>query len=78
VIRFSPPKKPEVIVVGVRDSTTEEIVLKLNGPFAREADPGTVIEFEGTVDSFSRAPFGLTVVADRDKIDGWPGTRRRE
>lgn len=78
VIRFSPPKKPEVIVVGVRDSTAEEIVLKLNGPFAREAEPGTVIEFEGIVDSFSHTPFALTVVADRDKIDGWPGTRRRQ
>jgi hypothetical protein len=54
------------------NAVTEEVVLKVATAFAREADPGTEIEFEGVADSFTKAPFQLTVMAEKDKITGWP------
>jgi len=72
VIRCSPAKKPTEIVLGMSNAVTEEIVLKVATAFAREADPGTEIEFEGVADSFTKAPFQLTVMAEKDKITGWP------
>jgi tetratricopeptide (TPR) repeat protein len=72
VIRCSPAKKPTEIVLGMSNAVTEEVVLKVATAFAREADPGTEIEFEGVADSFTKAPFQLTVMAEKDKITGWP------
>ncbi|HWC96669.1 MAG TPA: hypothetical protein VG456_07965 [Candidatus Sulfopaludibacter sp.] len=72
VIRCTPAKRPTEIVLGVSNAVTEEVVLKVASPFAREADPGTEIEFEGVADSFNKSPFQLTVMAEKDKITGWP------
>jgi hypothetical protein len=72
VIRCSPAKKPTEIVLGMSNAVTEEVLLKVASPFARDADPGTEIEFEGVADSFTKSPFQLTVMAEKDKITGWP------
>jgi len=72
VIRSTPEKKPAEIVLGLSNAVTEEVVLKVATPFPNEADPGTEIEFEGVADSFTKSPFQLIVIAERDKITGWP------
>jgi len=38
-------------------------------------EAGTVLEFGGTVDAFTKAPFTLTVLAGSEKIEGWPARR---
>ncbi len=79
LLRTSPAGKPKELVLGVGDATAEEVILKLDAAFPNDADPGTVLEFEGTIDAFTKAPFTLTVVlADPEKIEGWPARRPRK
>ena len=42
-----------------------------------DAEPGTIIGFEATVDSLTRNPFLLTVSGSPEKIEGWPETAAR-
>ena len=72
LIKAEPPGKPTELTIGVIDPAKPEIVLKLSSEFPNDADAGTVLEFEGTADSFARSPFGVTVVSDPSKISGWP------
>jgi hypothetical protein len=72
VMRAQPEDKPAEIVLGMSQPLSEEIVLKVSAPFPNAAPAGTEIEFEGTVDSFAKQPFSLTVVVDREKVAGWP------
>jgi len=72
VILCTPDGKPSEISLGLSSAGTEEVVLKLNVPFANAAEPGTQIHFQGTADAFVKAPFRLTVLAGKENIDGWP------
>jgi len=72
LIRSSPAKKPNELVLALSDATSEEVTLKVSPSFVNEADPGTPLEFEGTAESYSRDPFRLTVTVDPSKITGWP------
>jgi len=72
VVRSSPPRKPNEIVLALRGTAAEEVILKLASPFSSEAAPGVLIEFEGMADSYTLSPFALTVIAEREKVEGWP------
>jgi hypothetical protein len=78
LLRTIPAGKPKELVLGVGDATAEEVILKLETAFPNDAESGTVLEFEGTIDAFTKAPFTLTVVADPEKIEGWPARRPRK
>ena len=75
VIRFAPAHRPQEIVLALRDSVSEEVLLKLTSPFPNGPEPDTVLEFEGTATAFSATPFILTVTANREKVEGWPNPR---
>ncbi len=72
LLRFEPARKPSTLVLALSDSLAEEVTLQLSTAFPNEAEPGIALEFEGTADAFTRAPFRLTVTAAPDKITGWP------
>jgi tetratricopeptide (TPR) repeat protein len=72
LIKADPPEKPKELTIGILDQAKPEIVIKLDTEFPNEADLGTVLQFEGTADSFVKSPFALTVVSDPSKISGWP------
>jgi hypothetical protein len=76
LLRATPTGRPAELVLGVGDAAAEEVVLKLNTPFPHGAEVGTVLEFEGTFDAFTKAPFTLTLLAAQDKIEGWPAKRK--
>lgn len=76
VIRCTPPAKPNEIVLGLTSPTAEEVLLKVNTPFAHGAEPGTQIEFQGLADTFVKDPFRLTIVADQENITGWPERKK--
>jgi hypothetical protein len=78
LLRTTPAGKPKELVLGVGDAAAEEVILKLDTAFPNDAESGTVLEFEGTIDAFTKAPFTLTVVADPEKIEGWPARRPRK
>ena len=77
VIRCTPAKKPDEIVLGLSSSDAEEVVLKVSVPFAYPAEPGTQLHFQGTADSFTKEPFRLTVIADQDSVVGWPEPKKK-
>jgi hypothetical protein len=77
VVRYSPPSRPKEIVIGISDPTFEEVVLKLDSPFPNTAEPGTVIEFEGSAASFTREPFSMIISVEREKVIGWPASGAR-
>jgi hypothetical protein len=72
LLRATPAGKPQELVLGVGDATAEEVVLKLDSAFPSDGAAGTVLEFEGTFDAFTKAPFSLTIVGNREKVEGWP------
>jgi hypothetical protein len=72
LIKADPPGKPNELTIGVIDPAQAEIVLKLTTELPSDAGAGTVLEFEGIVDSFVKSPFGLTVISDPSKISAWP------
>jgi len=72
LIQATPPDQPAELTIGIVDVNTAEITLKLSAAFPNAAPPGTVLEFEGTADSFVRSPFGLVVLSAPEKISGWP------
>ena len=76
LLRATPAGKPAELVLGVGDATAEEVILKLDTPFPHAAENGTVLEFEGTIEAFSKTPFTLTVVASQEKIEGWPAKHK--
>ncbi len=75
LIRATPARRPQELVVWIGAPNTEEITLKLSAPFPNEADPGTVLEFEGVPDAFTKSPFTMLINVERDQVDGWPGRR---
>jgi len=72
LLRTTPPNKPKELAFGVGDATAEEVILKFEAPLSHGAEFGTVVEFEGVIDSFTRTPFSVTILAAPDKMDGWP------
>jgi hypothetical protein len=72
LISSDPPENPKELTLGILDPTKSEVVIKLDSEFPNAADPGTVLEFQGTADSYVKDPFALTVVSDPSKISGWP------
>lgn len=72
VIRVEPKMRPTEIVLGMSQPDTEEVVVRVSSPFPNAAPAGTELEFEGTADSFAKQPFTLTVLAEQEKITGWP------
>jgi hypothetical protein len=80
LIRSTPPNQPDELVIAVIDRAAPEIVVKLAKPFPNEAETGAPLEFAGTIDSFVKTPFTVTVLSDGDSIVGWPAPppRRRQ
>jgi hypothetical protein len=71
LIRFSPPRRPNELVLGLRDPATPEVLLRLDPALTGESDPGAVLEFEGMPVAYSLNPFTMVIAVDRAKLDGW-------
>ena len=72
LIGSTPSRKPKQLVLGLKDAVTEEVVLELDSAFPNQAEPGLILEFEGTPAAFAREPFRLTIRVERTKVSGWP------
>ena len=78
LIKAEPAGKPNELTIGIIDASQPEVVLKVAKAFPNEADLGTVLEFEGTADSFVKSPFLVTLNADPSQISGWPEPHGRK
>ena len=67
LISSTPAEQPTVLVIGLSDSSSPEITLRLkdgtgrDAPFTRPIARGSQIRFEGIVTEFSKDPFMLTI-----------------
>jgi hypothetical protein len=69
VLKSDPAKRPSKFVLALSDSSTEEVVLRLQtgdkpAALAVAVPAGTRFEFHGILDSFVKSPFALAIVAD--------------
>ncbi len=76
LLRATPPGKPAELALGVGDATAEEVIVKLDTPFPHGSEMGAVLEFEGSIEAFTKAPFTVTVLSNPEKIEGWPANAR--
>jgi hypothetical protein len=77
LVSASPERRPSQLVLAVGDSGAGEVRVTVTPPLASQAEPGTIVEFEGTAESFQREPFYLHVSARPNQIGGWPTAQRR-
>lgn len=71
VIRCEGGPKPSEVVVGVQDSSVEEMVLKLDAKLPKCPDTGLAVEFEGTPVTYTKDPFRMMVTVDSKAVRGW-------
>jgi hypothetical protein len=79
VVRATPERRPQEIVLSMAGGTGEEVLLRVDEPFRSAPPAGTELDFEGaSVDEFTREPFRLNVNMVRDHVQGWPAAKARE
>ncbi len=54
---------------GQQGTPTAEIALKLDAPLAGKPEPGSPVDFEGVPSAFTKAPFLLTMDAEKAKVN---------
>lgn len=69
--------KANEIIVGIADSSTPEVTLKLDSPMTNKPAPGTQLEFSGMAESFAAEPFMVTFQVERGKVKGLQPTPQR-
>ena len=60
LVAARPAARPTELVVAVTDPSTPEVTLKLDKALAGKPVPGSVVEFEGVPETFTREPFMVT------------------
>lgn len=60
VISSVPVNSATILILGMPETRTPEVTLRLSAPLGKTIAPGTAVEFEGTATEFSQGPFMLT------------------
>ncbi len=73
VIHATPLRTPRELILSMTEPSSNEpsspdVTLKLSAPLARPAPPGSTISFQGTGESYTKAPFALVVTADTAEL----------
>jgi hypothetical protein len=71
VIRCEGGPKPNEVIVGVQDSSIEEVALKLDVRMPKCPEVGLAVEFEGLPVSLIKEPFRFTVGVEVKAVRGW-------
>jgi len=72
LIRHDPAKNPKTLVLGIQDPNKADVTLKLEEPMTGVAPAGTVLQFRGAPESFTKEPFMVTFEVDKEALTGWP------
>ncbi len=72
LISATPETKPKELTLSIADGISPDVTLKLDEALPGKAEPGTEIEFEGTVLAYAKDPFNVTFDVDVAKVTGWP------
>lgn len=72
LISHEPAKNPKILVLGIEDPQKADVTLKFEEPLPGVAPPGTALQFRGAPESFTREPFMVTFVVEKENLAGWP------
>jgi len=64
VLHATPLRAPREVVLAMTDSNQPDVTLKLTIPMTRPAPAGATLTFQGTGESFTKAPFALVITSD--------------
>ena len=77
IVSMKPEMRPKEIVLGFENPAVGDITLKLETALPGKMDPGSELQFKGVADSYSKAPYMLTLTIDKDSLKddltGWTG-----
>jgi hypothetical protein len=73
IISMTPANRPKTVVVAVETPGVADCTLTFEAALAGKMEPGEEITFEGIAKSFTKEPYMLTVVVEKDKLTGWTG-----
>ena len=78
LLRTTPAGKPKELVLGVGDATAEEVILKLETAFPNDAEPAPCWNLRVRSTRSPRRRSRSRLLADPEKIEGWPARRPRK
>jgi hypothetical protein len=70
LVSLKPALRPKTLVLAVQ-SPEGDVTLNFEMPLPGKMDVGTELEFEGTVKSYTKEPFMLTMESEKEQISGW-------
>jgi hypothetical protein len=74
IVSMTPALRPKTVVVSVDDADgPSDCTLTFEAPLAGKMEPGETLTFEGIAKSFTASPYMLTVLVEKDKLEGWTG-----
>ena len=72
LISATPETNPKELQISVEDGIQPDAVITMTTALKGRADSGIEIEVYGSVLSYNKDPYTLTLEADPDEIKGWP------
>ena len=73
IISMTPALRPKTVVVAVETPGVADCTLTFEAALAGKMEPGETISFEGIAKSFTKEPYMLTLLVEKDKLEGWTG-----
>jgi len=74
LISMTPENKPKELVLALEKPDVPDVTLKFEEALPGNMEPGSVIEFEGVPDSYTKDPFMVTFLVTKEQLgDSWTG-----
>ena len=73
LVSMTPAVRPKELELAIDNSSTADVILKLDSALPGKMEPGEEIEFEGVAKSYTKDPFQVTFDVEKAKITGWTG-----
>ncbi len=74
LISMTPENKPKELVLALEKPDVADVTLKFEEALPGNMEPGSVIEFEGVPDSYTKDPFMVTFLVTKEQLgDSWTG-----
>jgi hypothetical protein len=74
IVSMTPENKPKELVLALEKPDVPDVTLKFDEALPGTMEPGSVIEFEGVPDSYTKEPFMVTFLVTKEQLgDSWTG-----
>ena len=73
VVSIEPATRPKTVILAIEDGTTSDATLKFEAALPGKVEPGAVLSFEGSPQSYTDNPFMVVFSVDKEHLHGWTG-----